>query len=196
MKETKRIQISGVRVQYKDGNRDFEAEAISKASALIKKKTGCTPRNLKIAKKSIDAENAQIDSRLAKIEELKDLLSQKESEHNDAAEQRNGAALSARELELDIDRALGDVRISEAELADVNARISFIENSRTSELDKNAAMLEELSGAVSCDITASGGIKDIGDISDCKALGLYGAICGKSLYSGTLDLKEAIALCK
>jgi len=97
------------------------------------------------AKKSIDAENAQIDARLAKIEELKDLLSKRESEHNDAAEQRNGAALSARELELDIDRALGDIRISEAELADVNARISFIENSRTSELDKNAAMLEELS---------------------------------------------------
>ena len=36
MKETKRIQINGVRVTYKDGGRDFEAEAISKAAALIK----------------------------------------------------------------------------------------------------------------------------------------------------------------
>lgn len=55
MKETKRIQINGVRVTYKDGGRDFEAEAISKAAALIKKKTGRTPVDLKIAKKSIDA---------------------------------------------------------------------------------------------------------------------------------------------
>lgn len=55
MRETKRIQINGIRIQYRDGNRDFEAEAISKASALIRKKTGRTPTNLQIAKKSIDA---------------------------------------------------------------------------------------------------------------------------------------------
>ena len=96
------------------------------------------------AKKSVDAENAQIDARLARIEELKRALDAKESEHNDAAEQRNGAALLAQKLEFDIDRALGDIRISESELADVNARISFIENSRSDDQDKNAAMLEQL----------------------------------------------------
>lgn len=43
-----------------------------------------------------------------------------------------------------------------------------------------------------CNITASGGVRNIEDIKICKKIGLYGAICGKSLYSGTLDLKEAI----
>ncbi|HCC35763.1 MAG TPA: 1-(5-phosphoribosyl)-5-[(5-phosphoribosylamino)methylideneamino]imidazole-4-carboxamide isomerase [Ruminococcaceae bacterium] len=56
----------------------------------------------------------------------------------------------------------------------------------------NTAQLEALSGAVDCDIIASGGIKEIGDIKALKALGVYGAICGKSIYKGTLDLKKAI----
>lgn len=45
-----------------------------------------------------------------------------------------------------------------------------------------------------CNITASGGVHNIEDIKACKKMGLYGAICGKSLYSGTLDLKEAIEI--
>lgn len=43
-------------------------------------------------------------------------------------------------------------------------------------------------------ITASGGVKDIEDIMNLKSLDLYGAICGKSIYAGTLDLKEAIEM--
>ncbi len=45
-------------------------------------------------------------------------------------------------------------------------------------------------------IIASGGIRDIANIADLKACGLYGAICGKSLYEGTLSLEEALALAK
>lgn len=57
----------------------------------------------------------------------------------------------------------------------------------------NLDQLETLKNAVSSDITASGGIKNAGDIHSLAALGLYGAICGKSLYSGTLTVKEALA---
>lgn len=58
----------------------------------------------------------------------------------------------------------------------------------------NAVQLSALKNAVGdkCNITASGGVHNIEDIRVCKKMGLYGAICGKSLYSGTLDLKEAI----
>lgn len=45
-------------------------------------------------------------------------------------------------------------------------------------------------------IIASGGIRDIANIAYLKAAGLYGAICGKSLYEGTLSLEEALALAK
>ena len=57
----------------------------------------------------------------------------------------------------------------------------------------NLEQLGALSAAVSCNITASGGIRDIGDIRALKEMGLYGAICGKSIYSGTLSLREALA---
>lgn len=60
----------------------------------------------------------------------------------------------------------------------------------------NLAMLKELRNSVSCKIIASGGVSGMKDISDLCGLRLYGAICGKSLYAGTLDLKAAIALCK
>ena len=59
----------------------------------------------------------------------------------------------------------------------------------------NTEQLEALSKAVSCNIIASGGICNIEDIKTLCALNLYGAICGKSIYSGTLNLTEAVAFC-
>lgn len=61
-------------------------------------------------------------------------------------------------------------------------------------LGVNASQLEELSKATEgkCNIIASGGVHTIEDIKVCKKLGLYGTICGKSIYKGTLNLKEAV----
>lgn len=56
----------------------------------------------------------------------------------------------------------------------------------------NLEQLFSLNDAVSCNIVASGGIKDIEDIKAVRDGGLYGVICGKSIYSGTLSLKEAV----
>lgn len=44
-----------------------------------------------------------------------------------------------------------------------------------------------------CNIIASGGVHTMNDIIECKEMGLYGTICGKSIYKGTLDLAEAIS---
>lgn len=60
----------------------------------------------------------------------------------------------------------------------------------------NLEMLGRLKRAVSCDIVASGGVGSLRDIEDLLKLDLYGAICGKALYTGALDLKEAVALCR
>ena len=59
----------------------------------------------------------------------------------------------------------------------------------------NAEQLRKLAEATEgqCNIVASGGVHTIDDIVICRNLGLYGTIAGKSLYQGTLDLKEAIA---
>lgn len=58
----------------------------------------------------------------------------------------------------------------------------------------NIEQLVKLNNAVNCNIIASGGIHVIDDIRNCKANNLYGAICGKSLYKGTLNLKDAVNL--
>lgn len=58
----------------------------------------------------------------------------------------------------------------------------------------NLEQLADLQKAVSCRITASGGIRDITHIQKLKEMGLFGAICGKSIYSGTLDLAQAVEL--
>lgn len=47
-----------------------------------------------------------------------------------------------------------------------------------------------------CNIIASGGVHTMDDIIACKDMGLYGTICGKSIYKGTLDLREAIEYAK
>ena len=58
----------------------------------------------------------------------------------------------------------------------------------------NLEQLDALSRAVSSDIVASGGVSDIGDIKKLMELEIFGAICGKSVYAGTLDLAEAVKL--
>lgn len=60
----------------------------------------------------------------------------------------------------------------------------------------NAQQLKEINECCSANIIASGGVHTIKDIRICKELGLYGTICGKSIYSGNLDLKEAVELAK
>ncbi|MBQ5857425.1 MAG: 1-(5-phosphoribosyl)-5-[Peptococcaceae bacterium] len=57
----------------------------------------------------------------------------------------------------------------------------------------NGEQLDAINRAVSCGIIASGGVKSIADIELCKQLNLYGVICGKSIYSGSLNLAEAVA---
>lgn len=58
----------------------------------------------------------------------------------------------------------------------------------------NLTMLDALNKAVSCDVVASGGISGPEDIRALKQLNLYGAICGKSIYTGALDLREALKI--
>ena len=60
----------------------------------------------------------------------------------------------------------------------------------------NLEMLKTLQENVSMNIIASGGIANIEHIRALAQMNLYGAITGKAVYSGTLDLKEAIAVGK
>lgn len=58
----------------------------------------------------------------------------------------------------------------------------------------NKEQLKALADATEghANIVASGGVHTMDDIIACKEMGLYGTICGKSIYKGTLNLKEAV----
>ncbi len=45
-------------------------------------------------------------------------------------------------------------------------------------------------------VIASGGIASMEDLMKIREAGLYGAILGRSIYTGAIDLKEAIHACK
>jgi len=53
--------------------------------------------------------------------------------------------------------------------------------------------LKALNEAVPAAVIASGGVTNLEDVKALTALGLAGAICGKSIYKGTLSLEEALA---
>ena len=56
--------------------------------------------------------------------------------------------------------------------------------------------LDRLDKAVSCNVIASGGVTTITDILVMKDKKMYGTICGKCIYKKTLDLREAVGICK
>ncbi|MBQ9263641.1 MAG: 1-(5-phosphoribosyl)-5-[Clostridia bacterium] len=56
----------------------------------------------------------------------------------------------------------------------------------------NQAMYRRLTENFSLEIIASGGVSTIDDVRALKAMGLSGAIVGKALYTGAIDLRKAI----
>ena len=80
------------------------------------------------------------------------------------------------------------------------AAVIFTDISRDGALTGvNAEATAALAEAVSIPVIASGGVKNIDDITACAALahtGIDGVITGRALYDGRLDLAEAIAVAK
>ena len=60
----------------------------------------------------------------------------------------------------------------------------------------NLETTEVIADAVSVDVIASGGITSIQDVQALKAIGVHGAIVGRALYTGALDLQDAIAVAR
>ena len=59
--------------------------------------------------------------------------------------------------------------------------------------EPNFAATAELINAVRVPVIASGGISSLNHLKMLRALGVEGAIIGKALYTGDIDLKEALA---
>jgi chromosome segregation protein len=97
------------------------------------------------ALKSVASEQESEKDRETRIYDMKQKLEQENLAHENILAQQKLASKEAEELGFNIDRALCDVRALEAEAADVNARISLIDNSKNTDSDKNEAALREIS---------------------------------------------------
>ncbi len=60
----------------------------------------------------------------------------------------------------------------------------------------NFKAVEELKKAVGIEVIASGGISSLDDLKRLKETGVSGVIIGKALYTGDIDLREALELVK
>lgn len=60
----------------------------------------------------------------------------------------------------------------------------------------NLKAMEEMVKAVNIEVIASGGVSTLKDVKNLKDIGMPGAIIGKALYTGAIDLKEAIEAAK
>ena len=60
----------------------------------------------------------------------------------------------------------------------------------------NRQLYKSLSEKFGLDIMASGGVSTLDDIKALSDMNLYGAILGKALYTGAIDLKDAIKTAK
>ncbi len=58
----------------------------------------------------------------------------------------------------------------------------------------NLALYERLSKLEDIQVTASGGVSDYEDLRALKKMGLYGAILGKAMYQGAVELSEALRI--
>lgn len=56
----------------------------------------------------------------------------------------------------------------------------------------NLKAMEDMAKAVKIDIIASGGVGKLDDIKNLKEVGVSGVIVGRALYTGDVDLKQAI----
>ena len=56
----------------------------------------------------------------------------------------------------------------------------------------NRSLYKELSEKYSVNIVASGGVSSMEEVKALTGMGVYGAIIGKALYTGDIDLASAI----
>ncbi len=60
----------------------------------------------------------------------------------------------------------------------------------------NFPLYRDLSRKTGMDIIASGGVSSVEEIRELAGAGLYGAVIGKAVYSGAVDLKQALEAAK
>lgn len=185
------VDLNGAKGEF---GKNFDIiKTLARQSGLFVQ-TGGGIRTLAAAKKYIDAGVKRIILGSAALKDpslvekcLKELSPQAVAVGIDAKNgyvQTEGWLCSSNVFYIDLAKKMQDMGVKYIIFTDI-ARDGTLQGA-------NTKMLEILKKSISCDIIASGGVNNIRDIRALKELDLYGVICGKSLYSGTLNLKQAI----
>jgi phosphoribosylformimino-5-aminoimidazole carboxamide ribotide isomerase len=113
---------------------------------------------------------------------------------------RIAVALDARDGRLATDGWLGQTDARAVEVAQRLAR-SRVRHFVYTDIRRDGTLtgpnlqgLSELIDQVEADVIASGGIASLEDITAVASIGASGAIIGRALYDGRIDLAEAVAL--
>ncbi len=137
--------LSQIREQTEHNHSKDSEYRILEANILHTRETIATTEGARIsAEASIAAEGAAQAARAVRISTLTQTLDEKTAELAQAEKTRDAVASEAEQIGFSLDRALSDIRALEAENADVGARISLIEHSRTTENDKNTEALRQI----------------------------------------------------
>ena len=113
---------------------------------------------------------------------------------------RIAVALDARDGRLATDGWLGQTNARTVEVAERLARARvrhfvYTDIKRDGTLSgPNVEGLRELIERVEADVIASGGIASLGDLGAVANVGATGAIVGRALYDGRIDLRQAISM--
>ena len=91
-------------------------------------------------------------------------------------------------LAVDVAKALQDVGVRHFIFTDIRRDGTLT--------GPNLESLGELISAINADVIASGGVGRLADIEAAREAGAAGAIVGRALYDGRVDLAEAIALAR
>ena len=60
----------------------------------------------------------------------------------------------------------------------------------------NRQLYKDLSGKYDIQLIASGGVSSVDDVKALKEMNLHGAIIGKAYYTGAIDLRQALEVCR
>ena len=63
-------------------------------------------------------------------------------------------------------------------------------------LGTNRALYKELSAKYNIQLIASGGVSSLEDVRALNEMNLHGAIIGKAYYTGAIDMKKALEVCR
>ena len=151
-------------------------------------------RTARIAEEFLDAGAARCVIGTKALEDrdfLKNLASRHPGQISAGLDAKRGMLLtkgwveSSGVLALDLIASLYDLPLGEVIYTDVE-RDGMLQG-------PNFTRLEEMRRACPFPLIASGGITTMEHVRLCKALGCFGAIIGKALYDGRLDIQDALA---